>query len=417
MKKISRLMFVLSAGILAFAACSKDGETGNGANGKITVTVTGSPVKFKTDDLVAKAADIVNVTLSATADETLICDAKVDESYVDAYNSAYNADAVLLPSSAYELSGASFLVAAGKTVSNDLTVTLSGSTVGLEAGRVYVLPIAVSVEANLADKFTVVNNPHYVVLECDWLDLSTPGIKMKDMMGAKGIISGNEVVDMGDNTHTFEVRIYPYGWHADDGEISYIGTWTGKDKNENNAAFSGMELRYLGSAMRSGFGNRQCDLTLTTKPLEEDEIAPNMWHTITITCDGSMTGQNEEVAYQYYLDGELMASAKPTKRFGTESSQGFQVGYTLTGMQFGYDNVKFSFDGLLGEIRMWNKVLTQDEIKANLKTVANPSKSDMYVYWKVNEGSGSTLRDYSGNGRDLIISNTVTVEWGSEKEE
>ena len=38
-------------------------------------------------------------------------------------------------------------------------------------------------------------------------------------------------------------------------------------------------------------------------------ISAGTWHTISITCDGTQTGQRQEVAYRYYLDGELIAEA------------------------------------------------------------------------------------------------------------
>ena len=40
-----------------------------------------------------------------------------------------------------------------------------------------------------------------------------------------------EVVTIEDNTHTFEMLVYPYSWHSG---TNYIGTWRGKDTNNNN---------------------------------------------------------------------------------------------------------------------------------------------------------------------------------------
>ena len=61
-------------------------------------------------------------------------------------------------------------------------------------------------------------------------------------------------------------------------------------------------------------------------------------------------------------------------------------------------------------------MLTQDEIRANLQTVANPSKELMHAYWKIDEGQGSVLKDYSGNGRDLTFSGSDIV-WSAEMEQ
>ena len=101
----------------------------------------------------------------------------------------------------------------------------------------------------------------------------------------------------------------------------------------------------------------------------------------------------------------------------TTSSQRFQVGYTLTGFQFGYASSGYYFNGLIGEIRMWKDCLTQEEIRSHLRTVENPSKDEMYAYWKLDEGEGTTLKDSSGNGRDLTFPEGTEVAWGAELED
>ena len=124
---------------------------------------------------------------------------------------------------------------------------------------------------------------------------------------------------------------------------------------------------------------------------------------MTITCDGTKTGQNTEVAYRLYINGEEVASAKPTKRWGPSSSQRFKVGYTLTGIQFGNTSASMYFDGL-----------TAEEVNANLRTIASPSSSDLYGYWKLDEGEGNTLKDSSGNGRDLTFPASANIIWNAE---
>lgn len=255
---------------------------------------------------------------------------------------------------------------------------------------------------------------HYIALDVDRELIYTPGLSMQNYSSAMYrtlSIPNNEVVTIEGNTHTFEMRIFCYGWHSG---TNYIGTWRGQDTGNNNEAFSGCEVRVTGEEGNSNIGNRQCDLTLAS---QGKTISAGTWHTISITCDGTLTGQRQEVAYRYYLDGELIAEAAPTKRFGPTSSQRFQVGYTLTGFQFGYASSGYYFNGLIGEIRMWKDCLTQEEIRSHLRTVENPSKDEMYAYWKLDEGEGTTLKDSSGNGRDLTFPEGTEVAWGAELED
>lgn len=41
----------------------------------------------------------------------------------------------------------------------------------------------------------------------------------------------------------------------------------------------------------------------------------------------------------------------------------------------------------------------------------------MYAYWKLDEGEGTTLKDSSGNGRDLTFPEGTEVAWGAELED
>ena len=101
------------------------------------------------------------------------------------------------------------------------------------------------------------------------------------------------------------------------------------------------------------------------------------------------------------------------KKYGYENLH-FEVGYTLTGIQFGNTSSSMYFDGLISDIRMWKKCLTAEEVKANLRTIASPSSSDLYGYWKLDEGEGNTLKDSSGNGRDLTFPASANIIWNAE---
>ena len=39
---------------------------------------------------------------------------------------------------------------------------------------------------------------------------------------------------------------------------------------------------------------------------------------------------------------------------------------------------------------------------------AAPSTSGLMAYWRFNEGSGNTVKDYSGNGRDITANAALT---------
>lgn len=419
MKHFAKFLFIWLASVCLMTSCDKGGNGGEGKKAIVASFPQPAEVTFTTDDYLACASDVIKVTLAESSDLVFLCDMKVEESLVAAYNAEHNTEYELLPSSCYTLSGKTLMAAAGKTETNAVTFTFTGSTIGIEAGKTYILPLSATLDESVVDEFSLENLPHYVIFNCDYLNLDPVGINVRNLRGVTATIDGGTIVDMGDNTHTIEFRFYANEWH-DDNEVTYIGAWRGKDKNNNNENFSGMEFRYHGTKGSSGIGGRQCDLTNESS---KHVITTGEWHTLSVTCDGTKTGQNEEVAYILYLDGEKVAEAKPTKRFGSASSQKFQVGYTLTGFQFGNSNAKFYYDGLISEIRVWKTVRTQDEIKSTLKTVESPSSSLMYAYWKLDEGNGYKLKDSSGNQHHMTMPNTdsngdaVTDFWDSKPEE
>lgn len=70
-------------------------------------------------------------------------------------------------------------------------------------------------------------------------------------------------------------------------------------------------------------------------------------------------------------------------------------------MGYSYDANR-DLKGKMTEIRIWNKVLTAEEINApdHFYTV-DPKSEGLYSYWKFTEGQGATIEDATGNGNKL----------------
>ena len=352
------------------------------------------------------------IHLDKPASQNLLCTVAVADSLVDVYNAQHGTTYKVMPSFVYTLVKTDAVVKAGEQESNSLSVSFS-SLYGLKEGEEYLLPIVATIDdvcTGQAD--TDMRSVSYFRMSIDGkldyivgLNMSTYSTGMYRALS----FANDEVVTIDDNTHTFELLIYPYSWHSG---TNYIGTWRGLDTGNNNEAFSGCEIRASSFTGVSVIGNRQCDLTTTSM---YKTIPTKQWLRITVTCDGSQTGQNSEIAYRLYFNGEEIASAKPTKRWGESSSLRFKVGYTLTGFQFGFSSSSYYyFAGIISEIRMWKRCLSADEIKANLREIASPSADELYGYWRMDEGEGNTLKDCSGNGRDLVFPESVNVVWAAE---
>ena len=79
-----------------------------------------------------------------------------------------------------------------------------------------------------------------------------------------------------------------------------------------------------------------------------------------------------------------------------DGSRCFWVGYS-------YKDDRY-FDGVVSEVRIWNRALTAEEIQAtNHFYTVEPESEGLIAYWKFDEGSGTVAKDYSVSGYDLTI--------------
>jgi len=407
MKPILNFLYI-SILIVALASCSEDDDD----SASLAVMEMPQSEAISLTSVIDSGGYVYeySLKLDKATSSNFIFKVKVDEDLVDEYNKNNSTSYEMMPSTLYSLTRVDGVIKEGELESNTLSVAFN-AVYGLDSGAVYLLPVVAVPEGSSVDLVeTTEQAVSYFIFKVDGnfdnisgLDMSTYSSAMYTSL----YFPDDEVVTIDENTHTFEVLVYPYNWHSG---TTYIGSWKGKDLNNNNESFRGCELRVSGTAGATAIGNRQCDLT---KASSNVTLPANQWSLITVTCDGTQTGQSSEVAYRLYINGELVASAAPTKRYGSSSKQGFKVGYTINGMQFGYPSSSYYFDGLISEIRMWKGCLTEDEIKANLREVQSPSSDKMYGYWKLNEGSGNILYDSSGNGRNMEFSESSTVVWGA----
>lgn len=132
--------------------------------------------------------------------------------------------------------------------------------------------------------------------------------------------------------------------------------------------------------------------------LQEDKW---MHIAVTVQYDESQ-GTGKIITYQ---DGEEISS----KTFGSDF---IDVDFSSTYLANNSVEQKFSlgwsyddgrdFEGLMSEVRIWNKPLSQDEIKADGHFYSVPENSEgLVAYWKLNEGQGNIFKDYTKNGNNL----------------
>ena len=114
------------------------------------------------------------------------------------------------------------------------------------------------------------------------------------------------------------------------------------------------------------------------------------WHHAAATYNGA--------AWNLYLDGALdgtLAVNQPANA-ATTSLTAVGSALTTTGTAAGF------FAGVVDEVRIWNSARTLAQIQAAKDTeitTPQPPADGLLGVWNLNEGTGSSLADHSGNGK------------------
>jgi hypothetical protein len=69
-----------------------------------------------------------------------------------------------------------------------------------------------------------------------------------------------------------------------------------------------------------------------------------------------------------------------------------------------------TFEGIIDEARVWNIVRTPVEIQARMNQYLNGNEAGLVGYWRMNEGNGQFINDFTNNGNHGILGETEWVE-------
>ncbi|MDC3134239.1 LamG domain-containing protein, partial [Bacteroidota bacterium] len=113
------------------------------------------------------------------------------------------------------------------------------------------------------------------------------------------------------------------------------------------------------------------------------------FHNVDLVFDGDR--------FISYLDGELINNV--------DIPNFTNVNYSTNNLHIGYNQYgpALHFDGLIDDIQIWDKALTQSEIQQYMISPPTGDEAGLVGYWNFNEGSGTTVTDLSGNGNNGTI--------------
>lgn len=437
MKRYLITFFVLLG---ALTACERydadDHKFGNVVYLNVSQT---SPVQLATFSNNRETYDCtLQAALTYPAAQDVRVSLAVDPSLVAAYNARYGTAWPMLDEKYYTLSAPETTIAAGRTVSDVVTLQLRGlmgegeeQTGALPLDETYLVPVRIG-SASI-DVLGGSDVAYYVVKR-------SSAITVAAQLGAGNWINFPTLDKYGTNSSawngltamTYEALIYIDQFATTDAEglpvniSSVLGVEQYLLLRIGDTNFERQQLQFDGSGSGSQFGK------FPGKDATKNLEAGRWYHvactydqaarTVRIYVDGQLQSEESGVGiatqsednrinlamralYDYYLNNPTEDNEK--KYGGFVDAYQFFIGKS-------YDE-KRPLNGKIAEARVWSVARTPEQIWENMYNVENPADDPTLLgYWKFNEGAGNTVRDYSMYGNDGVAESDITWPAGIE---
>ena len=289
----------------------------------------------------------------------------VDPSLVSIYNMMNYSEAIILPNENYSFDTMSATIQAGSVKSTEANVTFTGLD-KLDNENIYVLPVSIS--ASSLEILPSARTMYYVFQGASLINIVT---FMRENYFRPNL--ANRAVLNNLTQLTAEVLLKPVNFKTDEAGISTV---------------MGVEGQFLIRIGDAGIPSNQVQLADDHGNVTDPAwtIVLDKWQHLAFTFD-SATG-----ATSVYIDGV---------RKGTVHNSGYRdvVNWGVEDFHIGksYNNGRY-FDGDFSEVRIWNRILSSEEINAkNHFYTVDPTSDGLVAYWKANEGSGGVWFDMTGN--------------------
>ena len=443
MKLIHKYLILGVAAAGAFTACDNydadDHKFDNVVYLDVSKTDEVQPATFSNNTPTVEKP--IQATLAYPEGQDVAVSLTVDPSLVATYNARYGSDWKMLDAKYYELSSDNVTIHAGKTASEVVTLRLKGlmgegeqQTGALPIDETYLLPVRIShssmsvLKGSEAAYYVVKRSSAITVaaqLTDNWIEFPTLdkySESSKDWNGLRAV--------------TYEALIYidEFVKTNTEGNPVNISSVMGVEQylllRIGDTNFEREQLQFDGSGSGSGFGKIPGRDAM--KHLETGR-----WYHVACTYD-----QNTRTA-RIYVDGQIQSEVTgvgiTTQNDKNCINLAMRALYDLWNTapegdkaqyeELGYDGLSEAYqffigrsyddyrplNGKIAEARVWSVARTLEQIWENMYEIENPENdSTLLGYWKFNEGSGNTVKDYSMYGNDGVAKYDIIWPQGIE---
>lgn len=366
-------------------------------------------VRVATDEDMKEQSRQLTVSMAQPLSHDLEVSFTASPELLDTYRTAYYDDeAVLLPEGHCDLSGLKAVIKAGSVTSEEVSVNFVklGVGEGLDYSKRYVLPVSISADG--IEALPRAKTMYFVVREGALVNVAA-GMMSNCAWPDWGAFAEVEHLER----FTMEAMLMLSGLESDD----QYGIKT----------VMGIEDNFLVRISDASLDKSQIQVAMAFKDEEDKQhrqhiTSPNLrlmqgqWYHFALTFDGGVEGQPADI--KVYINGKEKASGQAAASEDKDyvmNHVNFMIPHSdemdnkprCFWLGYSYNNERW-FNGLMAEVRLWNKVLTAEEINASghfykLYPDEETGKFDdsLLAYWKFNEEKGKTVKDHSNYGNDL----------------
>jgi len=324
---------------------------------------------------------------------TIAADANKVQTYKDLYTDGTK-EIEMVPSANYELATTQGVIRAGSLNSDPIAINFIGLST-MDDTKTYVLPITVT---NCSIGVLGSQNTRYYVFQKGALINVVANLDDNALRPGNAWATPDKFRNL--TKLTCEALIYPYSLSGE-GHESGISTLMGI---EGNFLFrfgdAGLASNILQIATGSA-GN-----FAVSRAVEE-----NVWTHVAVTYDSD--AQEIKVYFNGSLVDTFTGVTKGPVDWSPEYSndndgkaRSFWVGHSYSASRW--------FEGEMSEVRIWDKVLTPEEINAenHFYAVLEPeNEPNLLMYWKLNDGVDE-IKDYSQYGNNGVAE-VAGLQWVS----
>lgn len=428
MKQYAKYLTAIVAAFTAFASCDNyDADNHKFANSLYLDVSKSHEVQPSTFSNNLPTLDKpIQVTLAYPEGQDVSVSLDVDASLVAVYNARYGTQWPMLDQKYYTLSAQKVTIPAGKTTSDVVMLHLQGlmgegeeQTGALPIDATYLLPVRISdasipVMSGSEVAYYVVKRSSAITVAAqltdNWLQFPT-----LDKNNA-GSMAWNKL-----RAFTYEALIYidDFAKLDSQGNPVNISTVMGIEDNAlmriGDTNFEREQIQFDGSGVGFGkFPGRS----------PEKILQKGRWYHLAGTYDqttrivriyvnGKLQSEGRELGPTVLTDKNFINLARRAlyDLWNNEPNQNKKDEYK----DLGYDTyvdarqffISYSYNdyrplnGKIAEARVWSVARTSEQIWDNMYKIESPEDDATLIgYWKFNDGSGNTVKDYSRYGND-----------------